>query len=581
MSGLPTRTIAVWCPDWPVVAACAVNGVSPHRPAAVLVANRVLACSAAARADGVRRGLRKREAQSRCPELVVFDDDPDRDARVFEPVVCAVEALSPGVEMVRAGLVVVAARGPAGYYGGEEAAAERIIDQVAAEADVECQVGIAEGIFAATLAAHRGVIVDAGRTPGFLASLNITELLQPGGTAGRRRQDLVGLLRRLGLRTLGAFGALPIRDVASRFGADAVLAHRLARGEDERPLVRRRPPVDLAVTQQLDPPVERVDAAAFAAREPAARLHELLAERGLACTRLEVHAETEHGEELIRTWRCAEPLTPSGINDRVRWQLDAWITAGARRGTGPSGGIVLLRLVPAEVMPVGALQRSLWGEVGDGDERASRAMVRVQGLLGPESVFTAVLGGGRDPAQRVRLVPWGDERTPDRPTEPPWPGRLPPPSPATVFPAASDDPAGIPAPRDPAGADGAANPDGAGGPTPPVGRVTTTVTTLGSVSSAGGSGTDVAPFVDVLDEVGRPVGVTARALLTAPPHRVTVVGEPTRVVVDWAGPWPVEERWWEPDGGRRRARLQVTVRDGPALLLACENSRWRVEGIYD
>jgi len=60
-----------------------------------------------------------------------------------------------------------------------------------------------------------------------------------------------------------------------------------------------------------------------------------------------------------------------------------------------------------------------------------------------------------------------------------------------------------------------------------------------------------------------------------------VVGEPTRVVVDWAGPWPVEERWWEPDGGRRRARLQVTVRDGPALLLACENSRWRVEGIYD
>ncbi len=553
----------MWCPDWPVVAASAVEGVPPQRPAAVLTANRVLACSATARADGVRRGLRKREAQSRCPELVVFDDDPDRDARVFEPVVCAVEALSPGVEMVRPGLVVVAARGPAGYYGGEQEAAERIVDQVAVEAGVECQVGIAEGIFAATLAAHRGVIVDPGRTPEFLAPLGITELVQPAGTAPRHREELIGLLRRLGLRTLGAFGALPVRDVASRFGADAVLARRLARGDDERPLAKRRPPVDLAVTQQFDPPVERVDAAAFAARQPAARLHELLADRGLACTRLEVHAETEHGEELVRTWRCAEPLTPSGINDRVRWQLDAWVTAGAiaghntdfdtgsrhRGGVGPSGGIVLLRLVPAEVVPVGSLQRSLWGETGDGDERASRALVRVQGLLGPESVFTAVLGGGRDPAQRVRLVPWGDERVPDRPVEPPWPGRLPPPSPATVFPAG---------PQNPAGADGAAN-----------------------IASAGGPDRAVAPSVEVFDADGRPVGVTARAVLTAHPHRLVVAGEPERAVTGWAGPWPVEERWWEPDGGRRRARLQVTVVDGPALLLACENSRWRVEGIYD
>jgi protein ImuB len=65
-------------------------------------------------------------------------------------------------------------------------------------------------------------------------------------------------------------------------------------------------------------------------------------------------------------------------------------------------------------------------------------------------------------------------------------------------------------------------------------------------------------------------------------------------VLGWAGPWPVEERWWDPDGGRRRARLQVTIRttsnddtdagqdtDRTGLLLACENSRWHVEGIYD
>ena len=72
-----------------------------------------------------------------------------------------------------------------------------------------------------------------------------------------------------------------------------------------------------------------------------------------------------------------------------------------------------LWLVPEETVTAGALQLGLWGEVGEADERAGRALVRVQALLGPESVFTAVLTGGRDPGERVRLVPWGDERGDD------------------------------------------------------------------------------------------------------------------------------------------------------------------------
>ncbi|MFI6024401.1 Y-family DNA polymerase, partial [Amycolatopsis magusensis] len=64
--------LVLWCPDWPVVAACAAEGVPQTRPAAVFSGNRVVACSALARADGVRRGMRRRDAQARCPELVVF-----------------------------------------------------------------------------------------------------------------------------------------------------------------------------------------------------------------------------------------------------------------------------------------------------------------------------------------------------------------------------------------------------------------------------------------------------------------------------------------------------------------------------
>ncbi|HWR47523.1 MAG TPA: DNA polymerase Y family protein, partial [Pseudonocardiaceae bacterium] len=208
------RVVVVWCPDWPVVAGAAAEGLVAQAPVAVVAANRVVACSAAARVQGVRRGQRRREAQGRCPELAVLTDDPDRDARVFEPVVAAVEALAPGVELVRPGLVAVPARGPTRYFGSEPAVAERIVDVVAAQAGMECQIGIADGLFAATLAAHRGLLVPPDRSAGFLATLSIAELHQPAAD----RAALVDLLHRLGLRTLGAFAALPVDDVASRFG---------------------------------------------------------------------------------------------------------------------------------------------------------------------------------------------------------------------------------------------------------------------------------------------------------------------------------------------------------------------------
>ena len=53
------RVMVVWCPDWPVVAAVAAEELSADDPVAVVAANEVVACSAAARPEGVRRGRRR------------------------------------------------------------------------------------------------------------------------------------------------------------------------------------------------------------------------------------------------------------------------------------------------------------------------------------------------------------------------------------------------------------------------------------------------------------------------------------------------------------------------------------------
>ena len=75
---------------------------------------------AAAAATGVSVGLRRRVAQQRCPEAVLLDHQPDRDARVFDAVVRAVNELTPRLEIVEPGWLCVEARGPSRYFGGDE-----------------------------------------------------------------------------------------------------------------------------------------------------------------------------------------------------------------------------------------------------------------------------------------------------------------------------------------------------------------------------------------------------------------------------------------------------------------------------
>jgi protein ImuB len=530
-----TRTAVVWCADWPVVAA----GVSGDEPAVVLHANRVIACSRAARAEGVVRGLRKREAQGRCPDLTVLAADPERDARTFEAVASAVEVMTPRVEIVRPGVLAFPARGPSRYFGGDDAVAALAREHASRHAGTaggkqhDVGVGIADGSFAALLAARRGgsTVVAPDTSASFLAPHVVGALEQ--ARPDRDMAELCDLLRRLGLRTLGEVAALPPSRLVERFGALGVLVSRLARGLDERPPQLREVPLDLVVATELDPPCDRVETAAFVARTLASELAERLDQRALTCTRLAIEVTTEHDETLSRLWRHEGGLDANAIADRVRWQLDGWLNAAdpGVQGGGPSsscarptGGIALLRLVPDQVVPDEGRQLGFWGGLKEADERAARGVARLQGLLGPDAVTVPERRGGRGPGERIGLVPAHAVRlgtavaTED--ADRPWPGHLPAPSPAIVHPA----------------------------PRP----------------------------VEVVAADGAPVRVSGRGLLVGVPNRCG-----PHEVVAWAGPWPCEERWWDPEAARRRARMQVVLSTGVAHLLALESGAWHIEATYD
>jgi protein ImuB len=532
-----TRTLVVWCPTWPLVAA----GLADV-PSAVLRGNRVTACSAIARADGVRIGQRRREAEAACPGLVLAPDDVARDVRAFEAIVSAVAVFTPRVEVTKPGVCSLPVRGPARYFGGEQLLATKLaqaVDEVVrARRGPLCRIGIADTPFVARLAAQGAGAVAGAGAPATLRTSSgppagAGALIVPPGEAARwlsdlpvaalGRRELTDLLNRLGIRRIGELAVMDEGLVGARFGAEGVEAHRSARALDDHDLVLSDPPLDLTVERELESPVDQVDTVAFVAAGIAEELMSRLAPRGLACTRLLVEASTEHAEELSRWWRADRPFTARAMVDRVRWQLEGWMSSPV---DAPSAGITLVRLTAGEVVPDTGRQLGLLGGPVDVSQRVERGIARIQGLLGHAAVGTAVQTGGRGPVEQACFVPWGEPRKEPENARHPWPGRVPSPAPAIVY----SDPVAV----------------------------------------------------ELRDVAGDMVGVTARGQCTAVPAQIRRLPAGRSVeVVGWAGPWPADERWWDPNGHRRRARLQLLGDDGAAHLLVLEDGRWAIEATYD
>ncbi len=85
----------------------------------------------------------------------------------------------------------------------------------------------------------------------------------------------------------------------------------------------------------------------------------------------------------------------------------------------------------------------------------------------------------------------------------------------------------------------------------------------------------------MLDPTGAPVGVSARLEPTGDLAALVVGDSAPLPIVGWAGPWPIDERWWSPTEARRQVRFQVTLADGRALLLTLAAGHWAIAAIYD
>ena len=188
----------------------------------------------------------------------------------------------------------------------------------------------------------------------------------------------------------------------------------------------------------------------------------------------------------------------------------------------------MLRLVPDQVRGDDGDQLGLWGGRSQADHDALRAVTRLTGLFGEHAVCVPAWRGGRLPAERYQWVPAATADLEDpggrlAAGDGPWPGGSPPPSPSIVF---------------------------------------------------------AEPFdAEVVDEQGG----RDRGQRTRRGERVTGCARgrgAARPLRSWAGPWLIDQRWWEPLRHRRLAQFQVVTDDGEAYLVAAERQRWWILAAY-
>lgn len=573
-----TRRFGLWVPDWPT--ACLILGSPPGAPAVLVERGRIQHTTVAARQAGVRTGMSTRTAQHLCPELVMSSRDSLTEATHFEEILRACEEEVADIAVLRPGLAWGPIGPPARWHGGEEEAAEAIIDAVSRRTGVECFLGIADGTLGALLAARTGQIVPPGQSLTYLEALLLERIpyLLPGH--GHTLSPLIAALSTLGIRRSQELLALDQSSLRARFGTPVEQLIALVSGGDIHLPQGQRHCAELSFSVSIDPPASQVDHAMIPMTRMAHDIAENLAARGLNAQSLSITLRTENGQTRTRLWSGCNAQDARSIIERLRWHAQGWMSLGdLSHEDAPRGP---LSAIDATVSDFISAPESdyLWGKDAH-HEAVDRAITHIQALLGEDAALAVSLQGGHDPRSRTHFRPWGKGAEGRVPREGEWAGGV------------------------------TQNPDTLCQPPIPVAlnaipshnilrtrlRVITGQadnTREYAETGASTAHTSTAKRSTAAHPQYVEVHVTPRGLLSVDPTHITLRLVPrTRALSHWeknqpygvkvkSPLWVVRGRWWDPSDKAQshRVYMRVATEGGPDLLLMYRKGQWWIEGVY-
>lgn len=309
---------------------------------------QVWAVSQEAAQAGVRPGMSLRQSRALCPQARPLPANPDRYQAAANELLDLLADVSERVEPEQNSQQATIL-----YVGLEPLLPQdqiEVVQQIGHRLRhtirLEGALGLTRGKFPAYLAArsigkNRYLMITPGQEADFLAPFAI-EYLPLEAELARR-------LRLLGLDTLGQFARLPVGAVLAQFGQEGGQLHKLARGEDERPVSPYPPPPTEVITRHLEGPVADRLVLEALCQLIAAQLAIRLAAQGRLARVISLTLELEDGGR----WQAHHILRqPAGSAGRLGLNLSlllqqARITCGVEAVT-----VGLADLIPVQARQV-------------------------------------------------------------------------------------------------------------------------------------------------------------------------------------------------------------------------------------
>ena len=193
---------------------------------------------------------------------------------------------------------------------------------------------------------------------------------------------LVSVVKRWGLKTLGECAALPSDELFERLGPGGLELQRIARGEDERPLVPEPVEERFEQTLALDWPIEGLEPLSFVLGRVLELLCARLEQRELGVATLRIKLTLVSRATHERTLQLPAPLRdPRVLRTLILLDLESHPpTDGIDRVT------VIADPVPARVLQFSLLERAL-----PPAEQLSTLLARLSALMGKRRCGAPVL----------------------------------------------------------------------------------------------------------------------------------------------------------------------------------------------
>jgi len=235
----------------PELQACPVALVDAETTKAVIVE-----LNAIARDRGVAEGLTASQAMARCDRLTIKPRSRAQEQAVTEVLLQTASVFSPNIESTGWGVCTLELKGLALQTEESVRAWTQKIIASLRQLGLDAKVGVASTPSLALIAAHSNSIVREPDT--FVATLPI-ETLQPS-------LEILEILSRWGIRTVGAFISLDKEQVAERLGAAALELFERVSIHSIRPLKLVSPSEEFVEQMQFEHEIETAEPLLFVLR---------------------------------------------------------------------------------------------------------------------------------------------------------------------------------------------------------------------------------------------------------------------------------------------------------------------------